>query len=283
MPHLLLTVTLPPARTDTCLALMSGAGMVGCEEQDGPGGTTLRAYFPHDTDARSLTERLRQVCGNARIRTEASPDRDWNAQWRAGVRPVKLTDTIWTAPSWRPPAMADGERWIRIEPATAFGTGHHETTRLAATFVAHCTESASVPPVVLDIGAGSGILCFCARLCGAAWCVGIEIDPPALRNMADNRRDNPLLDSVALVIGTTAALRVAHRFDMVVMNMLLRRSAPLLGQAARLVAPGGVLIWSGLLDEEQDEALGAAAAHGFRLLEQRAMNEWWAGLFAARE
>lgn len=279
MPHLLITVTVPPERTDACLALMAGAGMLGCEEEERDGGTTIRAYFPHDTDRPELTELLRPACGDADIGAEMLDDRDWNAQWRESVQPVKITDTIWTAPSWRPPAMADGERWIRIEPATAFGTGHHETTRLAARVIAAYAESTHRPFSLLDIGAGSGILCFCARLCGAAWCVGVEIDSPALQNMADNRRDNPSLDAVDLLIGTTAALRGDNRFDMVVMNMLLRRSAPLLPDAARLIVPGGALIWSGLLIEERDEALAAAKAQGFRFIEQRTMNEWWAGLF----
>ncbi|MBD3239178.1 MAG: methyltransferase domain-containing protein, partial [Chitinivibrionales bacterium] len=237
MPHLLLTVTIPPERLEQCLALLGLAGMLGCEEEERAGDVTVRAYFPGDTDPRELVEHVRAACDNAEMQVEHTADQDWHAQWRASVQPVKITDTIWTAPSWRTPEMAEGECWIRIEPATAFGTGHHETTRLAASLVSQCVGSADKPPTVLDIGAGSGILCFCARLCGAAWCVGVEIDPPALRNMADNRRDNPSLDRADFLIGTTAALRSDMRFDMVVMNMLLRRSAPLLPEVARLIVP----------------------------------------------
>jgi ribosomal protein L11 methyltransferase len=132
---------------------------------------------------------------------------------------------------------------------------------------------------VLDIGTGSGILCFAAEICGAEHSVGVEIDPTCLRDLAANRRNNTPDRRIDFVIGTVDGLRVPPRFDIVVMNLLLTESSALLKAGRDRLETTGRLIWSGLLAEEREEAVAAAANARMRLQDESVENQWWCGVF----
>src|ERR1043165_8489965 len=64
---------------------------------------------------------------------------DWNAQWEAGIEPLRVTDELVSAPSWRldEAAVLPHKHLIVIDPKMSFGTGHHETTRLCLQMIEH--------------------------------------------------------------------------------------------------------------------------------------------------
>ena len=70
-----------------------------------------------------------------------------------------------------------------IEPGRAFGTGHHESTRMALEWL---EESLHAEDTVLDVGTGSGILAAAAMVLGAARAVATDIDPEAIEVAAAN-------------------------------------------------------------------------------------------------
>lgn len=159
----------------------------------------------------------------------------------------------------------------------AFGTGHHETTRLAAQALISKTHLSNSR--VLDIGAGSGVLSFAAGFKGASLSVGVEIDPVCLENIAENREANPTSGKAAFIIGSIDALVDKPGFDVVVMNMIRTHSEPLLQKCRELLLPGGFLVWSGILTEESKEVIASAQNKGFSLRFQDRENEWWCGVF----
>jgi len=65
----------------------------------------------------------------------------------------------------------------------------------------------------------------------------------------------------------------------VIMNMLSTESIPLLAQIRKMANDGSVLIWSGILADEQGEAVTAAENVGFKLSGSRTESEWWCGSF----
>jgi ribosomal protein L11 methyltransferase len=213
---------------------------------------------------------------------QAVANQDWNAAWRESIQPVRLCAGVWVSPVWRPPRLNPTDHWIRIEPKMAFGTGHHETTRLAAEGIVACAAGSLPHHSLLDIGTGSGVLCFCAALHGYSNCTGVEIDPDCSENLAENVRLNAADGAaVRFVIGTTDSITRAARFDTIVMNMIFNESAPLLGFVSKALAPGGTLVWSGILAEGRQEAVDAARGAGFALQQERVENEWWMGLFTS--
>jgi ribosomal protein L11 methyltransferase len=283
MPSFRLVYLIDSSRQDAALGLLYGAGMEGCEEERiGVGRIRAVAYFATDAVPEELYSIVSRAGGELDGVLEAVADHDWNATWREGVQPVSIAPGVWVSPSWRPPPEGEGDIWIRIEPAMAFGTGHHETTRLAARFVVRLMASPTPPRRLLDIGTGSGVLCFCARARGAHTCIGVDIDPLCRANLVDNMRDNPGIRPTGFVIGPITALAGDAAFDAVVMNMIFTESAPLLPEVRRLLRPRGELIWSGLLVEDRPQTITAAPRHDFALVEEYTEGEWWAGRFAAQ-
>ena len=132
---------------------------------------------------------------------------------------------------------------------------------------------------MLDIGTGSGILCFVVMLLGAQFCFGLEIDPDCRENIAENREMNATGGAVTFVIGSTDALKSTTQFDFIMMNMIYTESAPLLPLCQLLVERNSPLIWSGILNYEKDEAVTSATNAGFILIDELVENEWWCGIF----
>ena len=195
------------------------------------------------------------------------------------MQPALLTPGIWVSPTWLEPRMAKGDHWIKIEPKTAFGTGHHATTRLAAQGLRSLRGKLPPACAVLDIGTGTGVLCFTAELFGARFTIGTDIDPVCAENLSENRRNTPTAGTGGFAIGGLDMFKPHHLFDCIVMNMLHIESQPLLGVVFRLLKPGGHLVWSGILIEEKNAVIVDASQKGFILGEETTEEEWWCGSF----
>jgi ribosomal protein L11 methyltransferase len=207
------------------------------------------------------------------------PDQDWNAQWKASMRAALVAPGIWVSPVWLAPPLSQGDHWIKIEPKTAFGTGHHATTRLAARGLTSLRGKLFLGFSLLDIGTGTGVLCFVAERCGAGRTLGIDNDPVCAGNLAENRVNNPSPFAGGFVIGALETFKPRPSFDCVIMNMLQIESQPLLSGVFRLLKSPGYLIWSGILIEEKKNVILDASQKGFALYEETTEEEWWCGIF----
>jgi ribosomal protein L11 methyltransferase len=268
---------------EIAIAIGYSYDMDGCVEEQFGRHIKLSFYFSQkdnaDLTAAALAERL-SVNESA---IEFIPDdQDWNAKWRESMEPALIADGVWVSPVWLEPPEEGRRVWIKIEPKMAFGTGHHETTRLAARELIARGE-AIIGKNVLDIGTGSGILCFIADYLGAKSALGVEIDEDCRENLAENLRDNPPRHngSVEFVIGTLDSIDIGanQKLDVVIMNMISTESIPLLERIREMAGPGAMLIWSGILADERDEVIEAAKDFGFRLDGCQTENEWWCGTF----
>ncbi|MFW6254712.1 MAG: 50S ribosomal protein L11 methyltransferase [Chitinivibrionales bacterium] len=273
-----LSVELFGQQSELAVGLCIQQGMMGCEELEKGDRTLLRCHFGSRKDAQNALGLLQQKLSVSSFDISAVQQQDWNAKWRESMQPARLTDSVWVSPVWLPPPKQDDHLWIKIEPKMAFGTGHHETTRLAARAI---TELDSLSGArLIDIGTGSGVLCFVGGLGGAQLSVGVEIDPCCLENIAENKEANATGGKTEFIIGTVDALACERNFDIVVMNMIRTHSEPLLERCYRFLRPGGQLIWSGILTEESEEVIASANQHRFTLHHQSSENEWWCGVFS---
>jgi len=202
-------------------------------------------------------------------------NRDWNEEWKKTISPVKISGKIWVSPKWLEPKMKDGESWIKIEPRMAFGTGHHETTRIAAKLIEQSLGRKSL----LDIGTGSGVLAFVAQICNYKSITGVEIDEDCRINLAENLEDNCSHADIRFIIGGIDKLESLAKFDTVVMNMISSQSIPLLRNIYTLLQKDGILLWSGILLEEKEKVIKEAQNVGFELQSEIIENEWWGGKF----
>ena len=253
--------------------------MGGCVEEQSGSNVKFIFYFQNEDDAKAAAKSFTEILSiNSTI--EFVENQDWNAKWKESMEPAQIADGIWVSPKWLEPPSKGRSAWIKIEPKMAFGTGHHETTRLAAQEIITRKNEINKKSV-LDIGTGSGILCFTANLAGAALSLGVEIDSCCLENLAENLRDNPPSheSKVNFLIGSLSSLKANAAFDVVIMNMLYIESVPLLGQVKSLLKKNALLIWSGILAEEQNDVIKEAQNFGFKLDNSRIENEWWCGSF----
>ena len=180
-------------------------------------------------------------------------DPGWSTLWMKRFGPFRVGRRILIVPPWKR-ASEPGRTTIVVQPAQAFGTGHHPTTAgalraLESIVIAHAPKS------VLDAGTGSGVLAIAAALLGqrTAEMIAIDIDPTALENARANARLNGVEKSIRF---SPVPLASIHRhFDLIVANILSGTLIELAPHLKRIVAPGGRLILGGFLADEADEVL----------------------------
>jgi ribosomal protein L11 methyltransferase len=267
---------------ELALVVFYAAGMLGCEEKEDSKSVTLYCYFTTEGEAQQARDNVTEVIPSSKTSIYEVENRDWNEKWRESMEPVLLAENIWVSPDWLKPPLKPGDKWIQIEPKMAFGTGHHETTRLTTQAILSIDVSPVVNPSLLDIGTGSGILCFVGDYAGYQKSVGIEIDPDCLDNIVENREGNRTESVVSFSIGTVQAIKEKAAFDTIAMNMLRTHSEPLLDTCRVLLKPGGRLVWSGLLCVEKDSVVNHAQSRGWEVERETTEGEWWCGVLKAK-
>jgi ribosomal protein L11 methyltransferase len=219
----------------------------------------LEAYF--DAISASELSRLKLSLEQAGMLADGAAvdgtrrivDPGWSTLWMKRFGPFRVGRRILIVPPWKR-AHQPGRTTIVVQPAQAFGTGHHPTTAgalraLEAIVIAHAPKS------ILDAGTGSGILAIAAALLGQrnAEVIAIDIDPIALENARANARLNGVEKSIRF---TSVPLASIHRhFDLIMANILSGTLIELAPHLRRIVAPGGRLILGGFLADEADEVL----------------------------
>ena len=271
-------VDLPCRASETVSGLLFGLGSCGLQVHRGSasGKTGLTAYFPVGRDSgrviSGLWSGLHALTGDMRaIRVEVDevPLEDWASSWKSRFRPVYPTPCIAICPPWERVDDPEGGFSLVIEPKTAFGTGQHETTRLALKMMHGVVKPCDD---VLDVGTGSGILSLAAARLGAARVTGIDTDVLAVENARANMRLNGNPGNVVFRRGTLAC--VTGAFDVVVANIDVRTLAGMLPELASRVAVRGNLILGGVLAKEQATLLKAVRAAGLHVVEVVSQNGW---------
>jgi len=193
-------------------------------------------------------------------------DEDWARRSQENLAPVTVGRvTIVPCTSHPAPSTAPGTRHeapgtivIVIQPSMGFGTGHHASTRLCLRGLQAVNLN---DQVVLDVGTGSGVLAIAAVRLGAARALGVDYDADAIQAANENLPLNPGVDSVEFRVADLSAADLPEA-DVVTANLT---GAVLIRSAVRLLdllRPAGVLIVSGVLDEERDDVVRAFAAAG---------------------
>ena len=213
----------------------------------------------------------------ARVSVAPGEAADWSA-WRADVRAHRV-GSLTLAPPWLA-AASDPTTSIVIDPAMAFGTGEHATTRGVILLMQHGPMAGLV---IADLGAGSGILSIAAAKLGAARVIAIEIDPDAESNALENIQCNCVEDRVHFFVGDAfSLLPLVAPVDLVLANILSSVLIELLPVIRNSLAAEGRAILSGILIEERPSMLEEIAREGWNVESEHTEEGWWSALIARR-
>jgi ribosomal protein L11 methyltransferase len=193
---------------------------------------------------------------------------DHVAAYFAGLEPVDVPPLM-VAPTHRSVLLEPGRKVVWLDPGMAFGTGHHESTRLAlAALGARDLFGARV----LDVGSGSGLLAIAADALGARDAVGIDDDAAAIAVADCNARLNR--SRARFVRGDVRADMPDGPFDVIVANLYAELHVELMPSYAAALVPGGTLLLSGIQAAKRD-AVTAAVRPPLRVADRVAEGEWW--------
>jgi ribosomal protein L11 methyltransferase len=239
----------------------------------------ITAHIPEDEAAPAaveVTERalwhlqafgLRPV-GELQVRSV--DDADWTDAWKAGYVPQRIGRLV-IVPSWLEESIGPDEVVLHLDPGMAFGTGLHPTTRGCLTLL---QEISPMPPVVLDVGSGSGILALAALRLGAERAVCYDTDPLAVEATLTNAAANDLADRVTANLGSLPPRPVGAPYPLVLANLVAAVLIDLAEPLTAHTAPGGTLLASGIIDIRAEEVLNVLTAAGFVLHSRLDDGEW---------
>ncbi len=271
--YLTVTCRLPAAAEDHLTQAMAGWPVLGCQVEDAGDEVDVTIYL-EETESGAVSavvEELRRL-GACELSAGRFAEEDWLSEYRRFVVPHAVGRLFWIDPhpSALTPAPEDRVHLV-VEPRQAFGTGSHESTQLMLVLL----ETLSLAETrVIDVGTGSGILAIASRALGAASAVGFDIDLDAVFVARQTVAAQPDRQEVALFAGTTAAVRGAGQFDVVLANLIPAQLEPLLADLRALLAPGGTVVISGLMVDQREAVASELGRIGLRVVDGREVGEW---------
>ena len=254
MDYIQLSFPVAGSAREILIARLTEAGCEGFEETD----ELLNAYIPAPDFDEPLMQRL-SAESSVTFTQARIPQQNWNATWEAGFEPIVIPGFCTVRAAFHQPAT-DTPYEVIITPKMSFGTGHHATTRLMMESI---RSEELRGKRVLDFGTGTGILAILAQKLGADSILAIDNDEWSVENAGENIAANGAGD-IRVLQGSLEAAG-SSPFDLILANINRHILLQDMAQLKALLAAGGALLVSGIL--EADEPIiteAASAAHLFK-------------------
>jgi len=222
---------------------------IGFEEREG--SFIVRSEDDLETiswGVEQFKEALEQAVGEVidlDIELKKEKNSDWVRSYQESITPIEIPP-FYIHPTWDQPK----EEMINIEidPALAFGTGHHPTTAACLEAVASEVKAGME---VADIGCGSGILGIAAAKLGAI-VDACDTDPVSVANTFANAEMNGV---VFRNIWEGSAAGTQEKYDVVIANIVADVLVFIANDLKKLLKKEGTLVLSGILDKYEDKVL----------------------------
>ncbi|WP_085509244.1 50S ribosomal protein L11 methyltransferase [Thalassobacillus devorans] len=244
-------------------------------------GVYVKAYLPVNSFLSETIDSVKQSInslaeydiqlGKNKVTLSEVNEEDWANEWKKYYKPVKVSDKVTIIPTWEEyePVSSD-EVIIEMDPGMAFGTGTHPTTVLSIQAIERFLNEGDL---VLDVGAGSGILSVASVLLGASEVLAYDLDEIAVSSTENNARLNQVEDRISarqndLLNG------VDVKADLIVSNILAEIIVRFTEDAYQLLKPGGYFITSGIIQGKKEDVKQSLKNAGFDIVEVNQMEDW---------
>ncbi|GGC92140.1 ribosomal protein L11 methyltransferase [Thalassobacillus devorans] len=244
-------------------------------------GVYVKAYLPVNSFLSETIDAVKQSInslaeydiqlGKNKVTLSEVNEEDWANEWKKYYKPVKVSDKVTIIPTWEEydPVSSD-EVIIEMDPGMAFGTGTHPTTVLSIQAIERFLNEGDL---VLDVGAGSGILSVASVLLGASKVLAYDLDEIAVSSTENNARLNQVEDRINarqndLLNG------VDVKADLIVSNILAEIIVRFTEDAYKLLKPGGYFITSGIIQGKKEHVKQSLKNAGFEIVEVNQMEDW---------
>jgi ribosomal protein L11 methyltransferase len=241
--------------------------------QETAGGFTIRdedeldeVEFGLQEYAKSLQDALGREIEFKTTKSQKE-NKDWLNEYKKNVRPIEI-GKFYIHPSWE--ESKDGFENIIIDPALAFGSGHHESTSAC---IEYLQKYATIGKSALDVGCGSGILSIALAKLG---CVvdACDTDEQAVQSSQKNAELNGVKFNQ---IWTGSVANLDKKYDIVVANIIADVILMLKNDLINLLKESSYLVLAGVLDKYETRILEAFSS--LKLVESQTKNEWKSFVF----
>ena len=207
------------------------------------------------------------------IEISKKQNKDWLDEYKKGVAPVAV-GKFYVRPSWCERSQDRALIDLLIDPALAFGSGHHESTNMCLGLLSELVRDGMS---ALDVGCGSGILSIAMKKLGAK-VSACDTDEQAVTATQQNAEKNGVqidkiwLGSVSNLNEQGSSAVAQSQFDLVVANIIADVILILSADLKKALKPGGKLVLSGILEKYKDRIEQAFSDLNF--VQMKKQNEW---------
>lgn len=241
---------------------------------------SVEAYYEQEPDAARIRELLAAPTTEtgytpADLTIETLPDINWVAKSLEGLAPIQ-TERFFVHGLHDADKLPAARLPILVDAGEAFGTGHHGTT-LGCLKLIEQECKRRIPNNALDLGCGTGLLAIALAKLTRRQVTASDIDPVATRVTHENARANNVHPWIRALTATGLnhpALGNRGPYDLIVANILAGPLVHLAPAIEHQLAPGGTLILSGILHEQEQMVTSAYRSQGLFLQQRLRINEW---------
>ena len=251
---------------DMMIAELADLGFDGFEETE----TGLFSYIDSAKFDAEVTAGLADLAAQhgASYTSNAIDKQNWNALWESNFEPVLVDDFVGVRANFHEPFNDQVEHDIIITPKMSFGTGHHGTTFSVMQLMRGIDFKGQS---VFDFGTGTGLLAILAHKLGASYVLGVDNDDWCIENASENIVVN---NTQTIEIQKVNDANLNKKFNIIIANINKNIILDNLAFLADATVPGGVVLLSGLLVEDEAEIEAACAVLGWKHQETRTRNNW---------
>lgn len=251
--------------------------------------TSITVYIPDDAQGAEMVISLKNLLKNlkendvdnkfGRLELNFSDvkEEDWANNWKQYFKPLKVGEKLLVKPSWEEYDNIDNRTILEIDPASSFGTGQHNTTKLCLEFLEICLKSGDR---VLDLGCGSGILSIGAMLLGADSVTAVDIEDHSVRTAMENAQKNGIsLDKYTAYCGNVVtneelSNKLGTGYDIITANIVADVLIAMKNLFYKYLKDSGILIISGIIDSRKDEVIDEVVSAGFKVDSIKELDNW---------